>query len=439
MSRAGFVVLGTVQVVLIASITVVTVALPTMGRELGLGHAGLTLVSTAYGLSFGGLLLVAGRLADRWGHRRALRAGLLGFTAASLVAATAPTAAVLLAARFAQGATAALIAPAAMALVTALFSDARRRTRALVLWGGLAGLGATSGNLLSGLTSGAASWRWAFVVPALLAVAAALLAPALLPSGPQPARVPLGVPGAALATAGLTAVSVGLVHPRAWIALVVGCLALVGFVAVERRAAAPLLPPDLPASPGRVRALVVIVATAAAMATAFFLLSLYLQQVRGLSPIMTSLVFLPFGLVQLVTWGGSARLVERLGPWPAILVGLAATAAGFLLLAAGALAPVAIGAALLVLPFGMTTAFCGAMPAVTRDTPPDRAGVMAAVANTAMEVGPTLGLAVYASVAATAGYRLAFFAVATVTALVGVVAARTAFLSKVPTREQETR
>lgn len=451
--RAGFAVLGTVQVVLIAAITVVTVALPAMGRELGLGYAELALVSTGYGLAFGGLLLLGGRLADRWGHRLAFRAGLFGFAAASVVAAVSPGLAVLLAARFTQGAAAALAAPAAMAMLGSLFPDPVRRGRALAVWGGLAGLGATAGHLLSGVVSTWASWRWAFVAPALLAAGAGLLAPTLLPTGPPPARAPLAVPGAVMATVGLSAISYALLETAAsggfdaaaWVALGVGAVACCGFALVERGNPAPLVPRGLVASSRRMAALVVILVTAAGMATTFFLLSLYFQQVHSFSPVSASLAFLPFGAVQLLTWSQSGRLVHRLGPWPTLLTGLVATAVGFLLLAQlGASTPYlgTVLVALLVLPVGMTLAFSGAMPAATQDTPRDQAGVMAAVANTAMEVGPTLGLAVFATLAAhraaqlagegtgqhtatAAGYRFGFLLAAGVTAAVAALAAVT--------------
>ncbi|MCT2588027.1 MFS transporter [Actinophytocola gossypii] len=450
--RAGFAVLGTVQVVLIAAITVITVSLPAIGRELGLGYADLALVSTAYGLAFGGLLLLGGRLADRWGHRRAFRAGVLGFAVASVAATVSPGLVVLLIARLAQGAAAALAAPAAMALLATLFPDSLRRERAMAAWGGLAAMGATAGNLLSGVVSTWASWRWAFVVPALLAAGAGLLASKLLPPGPPPSPAPLAVPGAALATVGLSAVTYALVSvagsgsgTATWVAFGLGAVALLGFVSVERRGPAPLVPPGLLASPRRVVALVVILVTAAVMASTFFLLSLYFQQVRTFSPVLTSLAFLPFGVAQLVAWSQSGRVVLRLGPCSTVITGTAVTTVGFLLLAPlGDDTPYLGGvlAALLVLPVGITLAFSGAMSAATRDTEVGRAGVTAAVANTAMEVGPTVGLAVFATLAArrstqlisegagrntatAAGYQFAFLVAAGVTAAVTALAVAT--------------
>ncbi|MGC0333664.1 MFS family permease [Streptomyces sp. SAI-170] len=182
-TRGAFALLGSVQVTLIFTLAAIAVPLPEIGARFTLHREGLVLLSAAYGLTFAGLLLFGGRLSDRWGGRRALLTGLGLFAVASAAAPLAPTYGALLAARFAQGAGAALTAPAAMAVLRTLFTEGAAYRRAMATWGGLSVLGATAGNLLSGVTSALLSWRWALALPPVAAMAALLLAPRVLPTG----------------------------------------------------------------------------------------------------------------------------------------------------------------------------------------------------------------------------------------------------------------
>lgn len=180
----AFALLGIVQMSLLFTLTSLVVPLPRIGHEFSLDRTDLILLSSAYGLAFSGLLLFGGRVADRFGGRRALTAGLLVFTAASLAALLAPGPGTLLAARFAQGAGAALAAPAAMAVLRAAFPQPAAYGRAMATWGGLSVIGATAGHLLSGVISALASWRLALAVPVVVAALALALAPRLLPGTP---------------------------------------------------------------------------------------------------------------------------------------------------------------------------------------------------------------------------------------------------------------
>jgi len=211
---------------LIAAITVITVALPAIGRDLHLGESGLVLVSSGYGMSFGGLLLLGGRLADCFGRRRVFVAGMVIFGLASAGAGLAPSFIVLVSARFAEGAGAALAAPALLGVV---FPGPQPLGRALAVWGVLSGAGAIAGTIASGVLITWIPWRWVFAAPAATAAAAVAATPGL----------------------------------------------------AERRSAAALVP--LPFVGRRAEPLAAVLACAAAMATAFFLVSLYLQQVRGFS------------------------------------------------------------------------------------------------------------------------------------------------------------
>lgn len=450
-SAAAVGLLATVQVTLILAITVVAIGLPAIGEDLGMRPGQLALVSAGYGLAFSGLLLVGGRMADRWGPRRMLRAGLAGLAVASVTAAVSPSFVSLLLSRLGQGVGAALAAPAAMALLGAVFPDRPRHARALAWWGGLAPLGATAGIVLSGLSAGLASWRWAFAVPAMVGATATALAGRLLPTGAATARARLDLPGALLFTTGVVSLSYALVTAgdRGWAtAPVATCLmaavaALAGFAAVEAVRPAPLVPPAVLRSPGRVTGLAVVTMAAAAHASVGFFLALYLQQVRGLSPVATTAAFLPFLLPLPLAGPVAGRLLRRL-PAPAVAAGGLTTAAvGLLLIGrlevdtpyAGTLL-----AGLLVFPAGVGATFAAATVLAVEDTDRSQAGLAGGLVNTAIELGPAVGLALLVSLsgartarlldagwpaaaAATGGYRFALTTAAAVLAAAAVVTA----------------
>lgn len=394
-SRLSFALLGAVQIVLIATITIITVALPAIQRDLGLSDTDLVFATSAYSLSFGGLLVLGGRFADLLGHRAVFLTGVLAFGAASLVAAAATTLWVLVAARFAQGVGAALAAPSAMALLSSVFPDTAQRTRALAVWGVLASIGASSGNILSGVILSWVHWRWVFIVPALVSAVIALCTP-LLPTGPTRRREQLDVPGALLITAGLTAFIFGLGELE-WLWIGIGGIALAAFAVSQNRSSRPLVPPALLASARRLTALLAIGLTAASMATYFFVLALYFQKTLGYSPLRTSAAFIPPVLAVLFTAMTGGRVTRRFGAGALTAAGLALGAAGMGLLSqldetssyAGLLA-----AGIALFPVGAGFAFSGATVWAVEGTSPGEAGLAGGVVNTAMEVGPPLGLAV---------------------------------------------
>ncbi|MFB7589918.1 MFS transporter [Streptomyces sp. NPDC056169] len=388
---------------LIFTLAALAVPLPRIGAEFRLDRADLILLSAAYGLTFAGLLLLGGRLADRFGGRRTLTAGLLVFGTASALAPLAPGYEALLAARFGQGVGAALVAPAAMAVLRALFPAPAAYGRAMATWGGLSVLGATAGNLLSGVIAAAASWRGTFAVPVAVTLAALLLAPRLLPATPPGTDRALDLPGALLATAGITLASFGLVltdaHP--WgsapvlVPLLTGLALLAGFAAVERRTADPLLPPDFLRDGRRGLGLAAIGLTAAGTATVFVLLSLALQEGRGWSALLTSAAFVPFAVALLGSGRLAGPLIGRYGPGRVTGAGLGTAAAGLGLLAATGFdgsVPYAYGLlpGLLLLPAGGALSFAGAAVLATEGVPAHRAGLAGGVLNTAMELGPTV-------------------------------------------------
>ncbi|MFI2435475.1 MFS transporter [Streptomyces sp. NPDC018693] len=413
-TRGPFLLLGSVQVTLIFTLAAVAVPLPEIGARFSLRREELVLLSAAYGLTFAGLLLFGGRLADRWGGRRALVAGLLLFTAASIAAPLAPGYAALLAARFAQGAGAALTAPAATAVLGDLFPEPPAYRGAMATWGGLSVLGATAGNLLSGVISALLSWRWAFALPPAAATTALLLAPRVLPPGPgRPAghRPGLDLPGALFATGGIAATSYGLVltDARPWTSAdvltpsAVGLALLALFTVVERRARDPLLPPGFLRDGRRAPGLAATALTAAGTSTVFVLFSLHLQEERGWSALRTSAAFLPFALALLLSARVAGRLVAHRGPVAVTAGGLATAAVGLAVLALLGLdsgVPYALGVlpGFVLLPAGAAASFAGAAVLATDRVPAERAGLAGGVHNTAMEVGPTVVFAVLLAV-----------------------------------------
>ena len=446
----AFGVLATTQFVLIAAITVLSVALPAIQRDLHLATGQLALVSASYGLSFSGLLVLGGRLGDQFGHRRLLIAGLSVFCLASAAVGLATGLWILLAARFTQGIGAALAAPAAMALLGAIFPEPGQRERIVAVWGTVASLGATAGTLLSGAVISVTSWRWLFVLlimPAALALTAVFWT---VPQGDEPRPRRLDLAGAALVTAGLTALSYGLIRSsdNAWISgpvllpMAAGGVALGAFLVVEQRSRAALIPLAFLAEGRRAVALASVLLGSAAMSTIFFFLALQFQQVRGYSPLATSMAFLPFAAVLLATGVTSGRVVAGLGAGTTTALGLALAGAGLLFLGrltvgGGLTGPLLLG--LLIFPAGAALTFAGATVTAVTAVSADSAGLAAGVVNTALEIGPTVGLAVLVSVAgkrtalalnsgidgrhaATTGYAFAFAATGLAALTLAVIA-----------------
>lgn len=412
---AAFTLLAVVQVGLIAAITLVTVGLPVIGSALRVGNSDLALISASYGLAFGGFLLLGGRLADLFGYRRMFVLGMAFFGGGSVIAGGAPGLAVLIAGRFIAGSGAALAAPAAMALLGALFPDPARRQRMVALWGSLSSIGAASGTVLSGVIVTWVSWRWTLLIPVAVAVVAVPAAFRLLP--PVPARpVKLDLPGALLATAGFSAVSYALIHGLSGVTartvLIAGIVMLAVFALVEAVVPSPLVSLGFLMRPRRSVSLLAVLLSSAGTATVSFFGVLYFQQVSGYSPLRTSAAFVPYCGAMLVTGFSSGRLVGWVGARSVIIIGLTTAALGLGLVSRlGAATPYAgyLLAGFLVLPAGVALAFAGAFVSATEGVTADQAGMAAGVINTAMEVGPTVGLAVAVAVAAarTASLRAA--------------------------------
>jgi EmrB/QacA subfamily drug resistance transporter len=434
------------QFMVILDVTVVNVALPTIGTDLHLDRASLTWVVTAYTLCFGGLMLLGGRLADVVGRRRSFLAGLGLFTAASLASGLAQGGTMLIAARAGQGVGAALLSPAALAIISTTFHG-QERNRALGVWAAIAGAGAAIGVLAGGVLTEYASWRWVFFINLPVGIVVAATVPRVVaaqrPHAGGGRRVDL--PGALTGTLAIAAVIYGLVTAGSdgWgaattlIPLAVG-LALAGvFIAVERSAREPLLPLGLLARRPLVAGQLVMLAATGLGLAAFFLSSLYLQRVLGHSALDTGLAFLPAALVTIAGSHLGAHAVNHLGPRPVAAAGFGLVAAGFLLLSrlpadASVLADLLPGLMLATAGFGvnLVTATTTAMAHVDQA----RAGLTSGLLNTGHELGASLGVAFVSAVAGAsvatetlagrspvAGFDRAFLACALVAAVAAVV------------------
>lgn len=405
--RYTFILLGGLQITLIFTLAALAVPLPVIGREFDLERADLILLSAAYGLTFAGLLLFGGRLADRYGGRRALTAGLVLFASASAAAPLATGIGALLAARFAQGAGAALVAPAAMAVLRTVFPSPTAYGRAMATWGGLSVLGATTGNVLSGVISALLSWRWTFAVPLVVAVAALALTPRLLPDTAPSRDRTLDLPGALLATGGITLASYGLVvtDARPWpsadvlVPLLGGTALLAAFWYAERRARDPLLPPRFLHDRRRALALTATALSACGTAMTFVILSLHFQQARDWSPLRTSAAFAPFAVVLIASARAAGTLIGRYRAHTVTAAGLGTGAVGLTILAftgldahnsyAYGLLP-----GLVLLSAGAAASFAATAVLATQNVPQRQTGLAGGVLNTAMEIGPTVVFAV---------------------------------------------
>jgi EmrB/QacA subfamily drug resistance transporter len=447
--RLALALTATAQFVLVLDITIVTIALPTVQRELGFEPAELQWLVTGYALTFGGFLLLAGRAADLFGRRRMFVAGILAFGAASLAAGLAVNELMLVAARAGQGLAGAFVSPAALALLTTTFREGGERNRALGVFGAVASAGGASGLLLGGVITEWAGWRWVFLVNVPIAVAAAIAAPHVVHESRDENARRLDVVGAGTITLALVGLIYGLTRGEqagfgdiVTLVSLAGALALASaFVLAERRSADPLVPFRLFRLPTLAGADLTSFAVSTLVAATPFFLTLYIQRVLHLSPVETGLAFVPMALTIMAMSALAARLAEPLGVKPLLLTGLAALVGATLLLSrlsvdGSYVRDVLPGMVLFAigLAFSYTTTTIGG----TAGVPDADQGIAGGLLNTFNQVGGAVGLAALATVAAAAGagtagesgaglvdgLRAAFLA-ALVFALLGVVATLT--------------
>ncbi|MDQ1696833.1 MAG: hypothetical protein QOJ03_2186 [Frankiaceae bacterium] len=333
-------VLGLIQFMLILDVTVVNVALPRIQDDLGFSQAGLAWVVNGYVLMAGGLLLLGGRMADILGRRRLFLLGVGLFAIASATCGAAVDPGMLVASRFLQGAGEALAAPASLGLIALLFPDPRERMKALGMWGGIAGLGGTSGTVISGVLVNYASWRWIFFVNLPVALFALLVVPRLVSESRmvrEHARPDYA--GAITGTGGLIAVVDGLLeaasHPwGSWqvlLPLLGGVALLLLMVYVESQSRSPLIPLEFFANRTRVVTNFVTLFFSSSFFSYFFLLTLFEQQILGWSPVRGGLSYLPFGLSIGAGIGFGTAMMPKVGVKPLLAGGFFGCAAGLFL------------------------------------------------------------------------------------------------------------
>ena len=402
------------QFVVVIDASIVNVALPSIGTALHFSQTDLSWVVNAYTLTFGGFLLLGGRLADLMGRRRMFISGLVLFSLASLLGGLAQSEAWLIAARALQGLGAAIVSPAALSIITTTFADGEERNRALGVWGAVAGAGGAAGVLLGGILTSGLSWRWVLFVNVPIGLACAFLAPRLLyESRAEVETRNFDLPGAVTVTAGLSLLVYALVDAVnvGWgstptIGRIAGAslLLLAVFVAIERRASAPLMPLSI----FRLRTLrgadTVALLIGMSLFSMFFFISLYMQQVLGFSALKTGLSYLPLAVAIILSAGGASAAVTRFGFKPVLFTGLLFVAGGLFWFSkvppTGAFAADVLGPSLLAA-IGLGLSFVPVTIAAVTGTRPHEAGLASGLVNTAQQVGGALGLAILATVANT--------------------------------------
>jgi EmrB/QacA subfamily drug resistance transporter len=422
--------MGSLMIVL--DTTIVNVALPSIRADLGFSSTSLAWVVNAYLLTFGGFLLLGGRLGDLYGHRRLFLAGITLFTVASLCCGLATSQGLLIAARAVQGVGGAIASAVALSLMMTLFTEPADRAKAMGVFGFVASGGGSIGVLLGGILTDTLDWHWIFLVNIPIGIAVVILSLRLLPGGGgQIGTGRLDVGGAITVTAALMLAVYAIVNgnQNGWtsaetLGLLAGAVALLAvFLWIESRVDAPLMPLRLFKKRNLVTSNVVGVLWAGAMFAWFFLSALYLQLVLGYTPLQVGLAFLPANLVMgALSVGVSARLVMRYGIKKPLAVGLFVAAAGLLLFArapVGGSFVVDVLPAMLLLGFGAGIAFNPVLLAAMSDVAPEEAGLASGLVNTSFMMGGALGLAVLASLAASRTSTLSASGDSQVEALVG--------------------
>jgi len=403
---ATLTVLALAQFIVVLDVTIVNVALPDIQSDLGFSTDGLQWVISVYTLVFGGFLLLGGRAADLLGARRIFVIGLILFGATSLAGGLAGSPGLLITARAVQGLGGAMLSPAALSILTMTFEHGKRRNIAMGIWGGLAGLGGTLGVVVGGMLVDSFSWRWVFIVNVPIVIALVIVTPLFVRHfAPKAGNRSFDLPGALLGTGGLLALVYGVVRaePVGWSsAEVIGCLVagvamLAGFIAVEARAKAPLVPLRLVGSRSVSTASGALALNGAAFLSMFFLTVIFLQQVRGATALRAGLEFLPMGGAAIIAAVAAAPLVTRFGTRPVQAAGAVVGLVGLVVLA-GADADGSYTSRLLpaLILYGVgisVVAFTAQIAAVAKVTHGE-AGAASGVVTAFNQVGGALGLAI---------------------------------------------
>jgi EmrB/QacA subfamily drug resistance transporter len=404
--------LAMTQFVVVIDASIVNVALPSIGSHLHFSRTDLSWVVNAYTLTFGGFLLLGGRLADLLGRRRMFMLGLVVFSLASFAGGIAQSEGWLLAARAIQGLGAAIVSPAALSIITTTFAEGSERNRALGIWGAVAGAGGAAGVLLGGILTSGLSWRWVLFVNVPIGIAAAAAAPRTLrESRAENGARTFDLPGAVTVTAGLSLLVYAIVDAvnagwgsTATLAKIGGAVVLLlAFLVIELRQRHPLMPFSI----FRLRTLrganIVGLLVGMSLFSMFFFISLYLQNVLHYSPIRTGVSYLPLAVGIILSAGAASQLVTRVGFKPVLVTGLVLIAGGLIWFSqvpapGGSYAADVLGPSLLAAA-GLGFSFVPVTIAAVTGTEPHEAGLASGLINTAQQVGGALGLAILATIA----------------------------------------
>ncbi len=414
-------VIAVTVLMVILDATIVNIALPAVSEDLGVTAANQQWIVTAYTLTFGGFLLLGGRIADFWGRKRTYLVGAAGFAVASALGGIATNEAMLFGARALQGVFGALLAPASLALLTVLFTDAKERAKAFAVYGAIAGGGSAVGLLLGGVLTEYADWRWCFWVNVPVAIVAIVAAIPVVPESKAPGETSYDIPGAVLVTLGLASFVYGFTRvaeasqenaasgssDNAWANgpaltfIIVGVLLVAAFVVVELRVRNPLLPMRLVLDRNRGGAYLTSTLVGAGLIGAFFFLSLYFQQVLGYEPVVAGFASLPVTLGVLIAAGAASALVVRVGPKPLMVLGGLLAAAGlftlsFLTVDSSFWALPFPGQVLLGLGLGFTFVPLSNLALIGAGE--HDAGAASAMLNATQQVGASIGTALLATI-----------------------------------------
>src|SRR5579884_2953258 len=408
------VILSLAQLMVVLDATIVNIALPSAQRALHFANSERQWIVTAYALAFGSLLLLGGRISDLFGRKWTFIGGLAGFAIASAVGGAAQSFGMLAVSRTFQGAFGALLAPAAMSLLTTTFLDPAERNKAFGIWGAIAGSGASIGLILGGVLTQTLSWRYSMYVNLVFATIAIAGALALLHNEAPAVKPKLDLRGVLTVSAGLFSLVYGFSHAEtsSWTNpvtlgfLIAGALLLIAFAVIESRSRNPLLPLRVVTNRNRAASFMTIGISGSAVFGVFLFLTYYLQQNRGYSPVATGIAFLPMTAAVMISAAvATNKLRARFGPRPLVMAGMALGAAGMLYLTrlgvdssyASAILP-----ALIAIGVGLGLSMASAMNSATLGVEPGDAGVASATVSASQQIGGSLGTALLSTVATSA-------------------------------------
>jgi EmrB/QacA subfamily drug resistance transporter len=407
----ALILLAAAQFVVVLDASIVNVALPSIGRELKFSQDNLAWVVSAYTLTFGGFLLLGGRMADLLGRRRLFMAGIVLFALASLGGGLSQTEGQLIAWRALQGLGAALVSPAALSIVTTIFTEGSERNKALGVWGAVAGAGGAVGVLLGGILTDTLGWEWVLFVNTPIGIAVALMTPRLIPESRSGSETrTFDVAGAVSVTAGLSLLVYALVDARSagWGSTqTIGLLALSGalllvFGVIETRSAAPLVPFRIFRLQTLRGANVIGLLVGMSLFAMFFFVSLYMQQVLGYKPLKAGFAYLPLAVTIIISAGVASQLVTRLGFKPVLITGLLLVAAGLVWFSRVSPGGSYVGDVLfpsLLAAAGLGFSFVPVTIAAVTGVSGSDAGLASGLINTSQQIGGALGLAILSAVA----------------------------------------